>query len=128
MAAVRRRLIDALTLLSLLIAASVWLFVMIDRVVYFGPRNRYCVFYDGLYINLARTDGVSGVNVSVPVLLTIAVCLCLPVLHLRRWLKRRASEKEKNNADLCRVCGYDLRATPDRCPECGTPAPQGAAG
>lgn len=45
------------------------------------------------------------------------MAIAIAIIAYDRWrLKREARE----DGTHCLVCGYDLRATPDRCPECGT--------
>ena len=74
-----------------------------------GGQLLYRVFDSGL--------GTRGhvVHVALPCWL---VCLLASVMPLHAWRRRRRRTARRRRG-LCPACGYDLRATPDRCPECG---------
>ena len=76
---------------------------------HFGPHLGFSAYIKNL------DSGREFHIVVVPSALPAGIAAILP-LWWWRWRKRRHLR-----AGHCAVCGYDLRATPDRCPECGTP-------
>jgi hypothetical protein len=56
----------------------------------------------------------------VPYWSVTAATALLPLGWTGQWLRSKGRRRKK--LGLCRACGYDLRASPERCPECGTAA------
>jgi hypothetical protein len=48
--------------------------------------------------------------------IVVAASVAIRVVLVRRQWRRR----QREIGGLCLACGYDLRATADQCPECGT--------
>ena len=65
--------------------------------------------------------GLSPAFLAVPSALIIIFVVLLAALD--GWGRRREQKRKAQMIGKCSICGYDLRASKDRCPECGTPIP-----
>ena len=82
-------------------------------------RCKYWHRWFGIGFDKTEVDiGKTIYWVYVPHYIFIAISGLLS-LHATRRLKIQYI-KNRIRKGLCGKCGYDLRATPDRCPECGT--------
>ena len=91
---------------------------------HFGRTRRYVNIPGVCLYDLNQGGGRGHMLCLISYLwLIAALSSALPIWKLARWRAcHRASRK-----GCCVHCGYDVRATPDRCPECGTvPTPKTA--
>jgi hypothetical protein len=117
-----RRIVVGLSAVSLLAALIAAVFVVRAA---FGEVSPVRIVRTGEY-ELAASGGRlwllrhgSQVTHSQgPRMALVALALAMPGLLIGLHRGRR----KLRPAGLCRRCGYDLRATPERCPECGTRA------
>ncbi|MGB7159934.1 MAG: hypothetical protein WBD40_17845 [Tepidisphaeraceae bacterium] len=74
----------------------------------------------GMVVTLNRPDPAGDVNYFATIRPWLLLALNLPTALCFAWMTRRWRRRRRWAPGTCSVCGYDIRATPQRCPECGT--------
>ena len=80
-----------------------------------------CLFLVFAWVDLFRPQ-VIPVRVGIPVIVCSAIAPAYWLIHA--YLLWRGDRRKARG--LCPACGYDLRASPGRCAECGADGPRAA--
>ena len=91
-----------------------------------APTAHWSIGWYGLSVAEHRDRGTGFLQWQVYHRNMVCLCAALPLWWLVTTFQRYRRNAGRNGHHICRRCGYDLRATPGRCPECGTPVPKTA--
>ena len=75
---------------------------------------------DNNVFGFAFAGNLHGWAVGVPHLVVVAFVMVVPAWWVLVVRSRREVEYRRENG-LCHACGYDVRESPQHCPECGQP-------
>jgi hypothetical protein len=73
----------------------------------------------GIEMHIHETRLVSVLGHPVPPSMAIGASAVLPLAWVAGFAYSKIIRARRRRQGLCLACGYDLRATPERCPECG---------
>jgi hypothetical protein len=100
------------------------IFNAVNEHVFFDRFGFFCGSYD--MKGISSFIQFHGLETTVPLWPIVALTGLPPAIWLISRVRARTTARRRMRMGTCPACGYDLRATTGRCPECGTPTTKGA--
>jgi len=122
-----RYILNAATLVSLILCISLLSgngYLTFQNGVFFKPddfaTSRYSTYFGIAHLTQWTREAQHYYSVRIDRLPLCLLAAILPAFRATTFAVRWTRGTSRFESGQCLHCGYDLRATPNQCPECGT--------